>query len=71
MVTLSSGGTGTIRVPGIPRITIRNTSSTGNVIRQSGLWVGNGAPGDIPGSELNESYLDLDTGVVYKLTPGG
>ena len=33
----------------------------------SGMYTGHGAPGDIPGAEPGDEYLDLDTGDVYIL----
>lgn len=40
----------------------------GGIGRICGMWTGNGAPGDIPGSLDGDEYLDLVSGNIYTLS---
>lgn len=47
---------------GVQAPTYSHTDARGTV-----WWKGDGAPDNIPGSQIGDAYLDLTTGVVYWL----
>jgi len=67
MVDISSGSA-SIALPTPPRVKVNNLPAGGT--RQAGLWTGFGAPTNVPGSRVEDEYLDKLTGDLYELRDG-
>lgn len=66
-VTIVDGTAARVGLPRVPRITVGLPPVGTGSGRDAGLWVGDGPPTVVPGSRLQDEYLDKASGDVYTL----